>query len=197
MTDRDDTPDAQDARRPRSPEEARDERTGASAAAARIANQTQWVELQLQRARDRGDFDDLAGYGKPIADLGDQHDPDWWVKRLVERENITGVLPPALQLRKDDAELDARLDRLAVEKEVRRELTDFNERVHKALYGNPGGPPLITRKRDVDAEVAAWHARREVRRRAAAERAAALRTEEREAAATRRRWFRRRGDGAA
>ena len=55
---------------------------------------------------ERGDFDDLPGYGKPIEDLGVEHDPDWWIKKLVEREQIA-ILPPALALRKDDAELDA------------------------------------------------------------------------------------------
>lgn len=165
----------------------RDERTGRSAAAERIRHQGQWVELQLQRARDRGEFDDLPGFGKPIADLGSDHDPDWWVKRLVEREQITGVLPPTLQLRKEDAELDGRLDRLTSEAEVRRELLDFNERVRRALYGDPGGPPLLTQRRDVDAEVAAWRERLEQRRAAAAERARTAR-EERQA---RRRWFRR------
>lgn len=170
-------------------EDERDERTGRSAAAERIRHQGQWVELQLQRARDRGEFDDLPGFGKPIADLGSDHDPDWWVKRLVEREQITGVLPPTLQLRKEDAELDGRLDRLTSESEVRRELLDFNERVRRALYGDPGGPPLLTRRRDVEAEVAAWRERLEQRRTAAAERARTER-EERQA---RRRWFRRSG----
>ena len=60
---------------------------------------------------ERGEFDDLPGAGKPIEDLGDQHDPDWWLKQLIEREKITGSLPPALELRKEDAELDALLDR--------------------------------------------------------------------------------------
>ena len=74
---------------------------------------------------ERGDFDDLPGYGKPIEDLGVEHDPDWWIKKLVERENIA-ILPPALALRKEDAELDGRLDRINVESEVRREVEDFN-----------------------------------------------------------------------
>ena len=84
------------------------------------------------------------------------HDPDWWLKRLIEREQITGVLPPALQLRKDDAELDARLDRHTAEPEVRREVEEFNARVMRARYTPVDGPPLITMPRDVDAEVAAW-----------------------------------------
>ena len=85
----------------------RDERTGKSAAAQRMQRKNEWVDHQLRLAMERGEFDNLPGAGKPIKDLGAQHDPDWWIKRLVEREKITGVLPPALQLRKDDAELDA------------------------------------------------------------------------------------------
>lgn len=142
----------------RNPE--RDRRTGRSAAAARIENQANWVDLQVRRAVSRGEFDDLAGFGKPIEDLGTEHDPDWWVKRLIEREQITGVLPPALQLRKDDAELDAALDRRSREADVRRALEEFNERVRQALYQPLGGPPLITRQRDVDAEIERWRARR-------------------------------------
>jgi hypothetical protein len=141
----------------------RDERTGKSAAAARMQNQTRWVDLQIQQAMERGDFDDLPGYGKPIEGIGSDHDPDWWLKKLVEREQITGVLPPALQIRKDDAELEGRLDRIGTEREVRREVEDFNDRVRKAMIQPLGGPPMITRQRDVEAEVTAWQGRRAAR----------------------------------
>lgn len=142
----------------RTPE--RDRRTGRAAAAARIEQQQTWVDLQIRQAMERGEFDDLPGTGQPIQDLGAQHDPDWWVKRLVEREKITGVLPAALQLRKDDLELDGLLDRLTSESEVRRELDDFNRRVVHARRQLEGGPPVITPTRDVDAEVGRWRERR-------------------------------------
>ena len=99
----------------------------------------------------RGAFDDLPGAGKPIEDLGTEHDPDWWLKRMVKREHVS-VLPPSLQLRKEDAELDGRLDKLAVESEVRREVEEFNARVLRARYTPVDGPPLITQPRDVDAD---------------------------------------------
>lgn len=140
-----------------------DARTGSSAAAARIQHQQQWVDLQIREAEARGEFDDLPGKGKPIENLGTQHDPDWWVKRLLEREKITGVLPPALQLRKDDAELDGVLDKLVTEREVRRDLEDFNRRVIEARRQLEGGPPVVTPTRDVDAEVEAWAERRRER----------------------------------
>jgi hypothetical protein len=134
-----------------------------AAARARIRQQHTWVDLQVQRAIERGEFDDLPGQGKPIRDLGEHHDPDWWVKQLVERERIT-VLPPALQLRKDDAELEAAVDAMSAEREVRRFVEDFNGRVMRARYTPVDGPPLITQPRDVEETVAAWRDRREARR---------------------------------
>ncbi len=167
---------------------ARDDRTGRSAAAARIAQQATWVDLQVRQAMERGDFDNLPGQGRPIEGLGTEHDPDWWVKKLVERENIA-LLPPALALRKEDAELDGRLDRVNVETEVRREVEDFNARVRRAIYTpptGPSGPPVITRQRDIDDEVEAWRDRRTARIEAQrAARAAA------EPAPTKRAWWRR------
>ncbi len=175
----------------RTPE--RDERTGRAAAAQRMAQKNQWVDLQIQQAMQRGEFDNLPGAGKPIQGLGEQHDPDWWLKKLVEREKIS-VLPPALQLRKDDAELDARLDRHTAESEVRRELEEFNARVMRARYTPIDGPPLVTMPRDVDGEIDAWRERRLARRRAAeAERRATSggAAERSGAERPKRRWFRR------
>jgi hypothetical protein len=187
-----DSPDPGAGTPDRSPE--RDERTGRAAAAQRISRQHEWVDLQIRQAMERGDFDDLPGAGKPIKNLGTQHDPDWWVKQLIEREKITGVLPPALQLRKDDAELDAQLDRHTAESEVRRILEEFNARVMKARYTPVDGPPLVTMPRDLEAEVDAWRERRLARRRTAEAVRAAQATagSESRRPRARRRWFRRR-----
>lgn len=141
----------------------RRKRSSRSAAAARIEHKSSWVDQQIRVAMARGEFDNLPGAGKPIADLGGEHDPDWWLKKLIEREQVTGVLPPALQLRKDDAELDARLDALDLPADVRREVEEFNARVLRARYTPVDGPPLVTMPRDVEAEVAAWADRRAAR----------------------------------
>jgi DnaJ-like protein len=177
----------------RSPE--RDERTGRAAAAQRMARQHEYVDQNIRQAIERGEFDNLPGAGKPIKNLGTQHDPNWWVKQLIEREKITGVLPPALQLRKDDAELEAKLDRHTAESEVRRELEEFNARVMKARYTPVDGPPLVTMPRDVEAEVDAWRDRLLARRRTAeARRAEQSASSAPTANPRRRRWFRRRAD---
>lgn len=199
MADPDRQPDrAPDAATGRAPDRdaERDRRTGRSAAEQRIANQGQWVDLQIREAMARGEFDDLPGAGKPIKDLGVEHDADWWLKKLVEREQVTGVLPPPLQIRKEDAELDGRLDRITTEEGVRREVAEFNAHVRRALYTPPtdprGWPPMITRPRDVETEVVAWRARREARVEAQREAQRAAREEQERARRERRRWWSRR-----
>lgn len=147
----------------REPDRAADRAASRAAARARIEQQQTWVDLQVRQAMERGDFENLPGAGKPIEGLGTQHDPDWWLKKLVERERIA-VLPPSLALRKEDAELDDALDRLASETQVREHVEDFNARVIRARYSLPDGPPLITMPRDVDATVAAWRERYAARR---------------------------------
>jgi Domain of unknown function (DUF1992) len=163
---------------------------GKAAARARIAQQQTWVDLQVRQAMERGDFDDLPGAGKPIADLGDSHDPNWWIKKLVERENVA-LLPPSLALRREDAELDATLDRLNTEGEVRRHVDDFNQRVVAARYRLPEGPPLITMPRDVDAAVEAWRERRTARLAEQRAKARAALAEQRAEPQPKRRWWRR------
>src|SRR3954451_21216895 len=109
------------------------DRASRAAARARIEQQQTWVDLQIRQAMERGEFENLPGAGKPIEGLGEHHDPDWWLKKLVERERIT-VLPPSIALRKEDAELDDALDKLFSEGEVRRHVEDFNARVVRARY---------------------------------------------------------------
>ena len=112
--------------------------------------------------------------------------PDWWVKRLIEREKISGVAPPAIGLRREDAELDEVIDREWSEEGVRRIVADFNRRVVEARRQLTGGPPVLTRTRDADDEVAAWAARREARRELGRRRVAAERASAQAAAADRR-----------
>src|SRR5690606_18866411 len=122
-------------------------------------NKHQFVETAIQIAIRRGEFDDLPGAGKPLENLGTHHDPDWWIRRKIETENLTGLGPPAILLRSEDKELDKSLDALSRESDVRNVLEDFNSRVIAARRQLLGGPPVVTKTRDVDAEVAAWRER--------------------------------------
>ncbi|WP_314426380.1 DUF1992 domain-containing protein [uncultured Microbacterium sp.] len=137
-----------------------------SAAAPGIAAATDraaFIETAIQVAIRRGDFDDLPGAGKPLEGLGTHHDPDWWIRRKIEQENLTGLGPPAILLRTEDRELDEQLDLLGREADVRDVLADFNRRVIEARRQLQGGPPVVTSPRDIDAEVAAWAERRAAR----------------------------------
>jgi hypothetical protein len=131
-----------------------------------VEERSRYVDVVVDQAMRRGEFDNLPLQGKPIPGLTGTHDPDWWIKGLIERENITGLLPSA-QLRKDDAELDDKLDLEAMEIRVREIVTEFNARVVDARRQLQGGPPVVTPTRDVDEEVARWQARRAARRTAA------------------------------
>jgi hypothetical protein len=132
-------------------------------------NKAQFVEKAIQLAIRRGEFDNLPGAGKPIEGLGTHHDPDWWIRRKIETENLTGLGPPALMLRVEDEKLDDDLDQLGREEDVRGVVEDFNRRVIGARRQLLGGPPVVTRTRDVDAEVVRWRERRDATQRAEAD----------------------------
>ena len=121
-----------------------------------------WVDRQIREAQERGEFDNLPGAGKPLADLGDPNDPDWWVRRYIQREklDVSGALPTPLALRKEAAEFPESLADVRTEAEVREILEDFNRRVKidrlRPAVGN--FPPLIARTVDVDEVVEQWRA---------------------------------------
>ena len=127
----------------------------------------QYVETAIQQAIRRGEFDNLPGAGKPLQNLERGYDPDWWIRQKIERERITGLGPPALTLRTENAELDARLDAAQSEAAVTAILTDFNSRVVAARRQLQGGPPVVTPTRDVAEQLALWRDRRAARSEAA------------------------------
>jgi hypothetical protein len=160
------------------------------------AERAAFIEQSIQQAIRRGDFDDLPGAGKPLVGLGASHDPDWWIKRKIESEQLRGLGPPALTLRVENRQLDARLDELAREADVREVLEDFNRRVVEARRQLQGGPPVVTPTREVDAEVDAWRERRTAREAAEVEARAAARAASAASARSARdrlRWWPRRG----
>ena len=87
-----------------------------------------WIDAQIRVARERGAFDNLPGAGKPIPNLGQEHDPLWWVKQLIRREQIS-ILPPSLELlRKVETELAA-IEKLHDKATVRRRVAALNAEI--------------------------------------------------------------------
>ena len=77
-----------------------------------------WLDAQIRQARERGDFDNLPGTGKPLPDRGELYDEDWWIKQWVHREEITGIVPTSLKIKKEAEELMERLAKESTEAAV-------------------------------------------------------------------------------
>ena len=117
-----------------------------------------WIEQQIRRAQEEGEFNNLAGAGKPLPGITDPYDPLWWQKQLMQRERIS-ALPPALELlRKVERELLA-LRQARDEAEVRRRVEALNREIAKANSRAAEGPPTRLGLLDLESIVAEWRAR--------------------------------------
>ncbi|MFI6674996.1 DUF1992 domain-containing protein [Kribbella sp. NPDC050470] len=120
-----------------------------------------WVEAQLKRAQNAGEFDNLAGAGKPLTKLANPHDPDWWVKDFIRRENIEteALLPPAVLLRKEKQQVHDKVRGMRRESEVRDYLADLNQRILVSIRDTTG-PVVPVGTVDEDAVLDQWRAER-------------------------------------
>jgi DnaJ-like protein len=50
------------------------------------------AENRIREFMEQERFEDLAGFGRPIADVDEPYDPDWWVKKWIRRERISRTL---------------------------------------------------------------------------------------------------------
>lgn len=118
-----------------------------------------WIDRQIREARERGAFDNLPGAGKPIPGLK-RHDDNWWIKGLMERENLQPVLPTTLSLRKETEQLADRVAQEKTEAAVREIVDDLNERIRDSRRRKVDGPQIWLRTVDADAVVERWRAGR-------------------------------------
>ena len=104
-----------------------------------------WIEAQIRVAMEDGAFDNLPRAGKPLPDRGQENDPlSWWVKQLVQREQIS-MLPPSLELlRKVEKEIAA-IDKLHDEAAVRCQVVALNAEIAKVNATVVEGPPTRMR----------------------------------------------------
>ncbi len=114
-----------------------------------------WVERQIREGRERGEFDDLPGHGRPLPDLDRPRDELWWVRKKLRREKVS-YSPPALSLRK---EVDDALERIAAatsEAQVRDLVAAINERIRYVNSHTVSVPPTTIAVLDVDDVVQKW-----------------------------------------
>ena len=119
------------------------------------------IDRQIREAQERGDFDDLPGLGKPLPDRGERYDEDWWVKELIRRENLTGLAPGTLRLRKEVEDVAQAAAAKKSEWAVRELVAELNERIGRARQGLIDGPAVAYQDLDVVEVVRAWYAARE------------------------------------
>ncbi|MBR7839079.1 DUF1992 domain-containing protein [Actinospica durhamensis] len=119
------------------------------------------IDQQIRAAQARGEFDDLPGFGKPLADETAPYRPDWWLNQVVEREGAgTHVVPLPLALRKLADELRAGAQKMSSEAEVRAAVADYAERAAKARLMPQVGRGVVLPMLDADEIVAGWRERR-------------------------------------
>lgn len=119
-----------------------------------------WVDKQIQDAERRGEFDQLAGAGRPLdPELERSYDELWWVRRKMAREGLS-VLPPALALRKEAEDALAAAYAAPSERIVRKIVTDVNVKLSDMMFKPPPGPPLGMKPYDVEEVVRQWRERR-------------------------------------
>jgi DnaJ homologue, subfamily C, member 28, conserved domain len=118
-----------------------------------------WVERQIREATERGEFDNLPGAGKPIADLDKPHDELWWVRQKLRREHLSW-LPRTIALRKEVEEALLAASRAGSEDQVRRIVADINRKILEGNRKAASGPPLNLMPFDVDRVVRTWRERR-------------------------------------
>ncbi|GAB7042142.1 MULTISPECIES: DnaJ family domain-containing protein [Catenuloplanes] len=118
------------------------------------------VDRKIREALERGEFDNLRGAGKPLPGHGGDYDEDWYVKELVEREQVGGaVLPGTLALRKDIEDLPRTLTRVRQERDVRRIVAELNERIADNHRGLLSGPPTTIKRLNTEEIVRDWRER--------------------------------------
>ncbi|MBH5335820.1 DUF1992 domain-containing protein [Streptomyces pactum] len=118
-----------------------------------------WADRQIREAEERGEFNELPGFGKPLPGLDRPYDDEWWVKEKMRREQLS-YLPPALALRKEAEDTLAAVERARSERQVREILAGINEKIAAALRRPPPGPPLQLTPFDIEQVVTDWRARR-------------------------------------
>lgn len=116
-----------------------------------------FVERQILEAQERGDFDGLAGHGRPLPGLGRPDDELWWVRRKLRDEHLTG-LPPALEARRAREEALAAVATAPDEATVRHVVAGANACIRRVNRTAISGPPTATMPLDVEVVLADWRA---------------------------------------
>lgn len=109
-----------------------------------------WIDRQIEKAQERGEFDELAGAGRPLPGVDRPRDELWWVRDKLKRENVEH-LPPTLKILKDRADAIAQAVDSSSEAQARSILEKMNDRIRYENSHVVVGPPSTAVTIDVEA----------------------------------------------
>ncbi|WP_063053972.1 J-domain-containing protein [Nocardia arthritidis] len=157
-----------------------------------------WVDKQIREATERGEFDNLAGTGKPIPGAGTAYDEDWWLRGYLRREGVgsEALLPPSLLLRRDIEHLSEDVRDSTSERQVRAAVRELNKRIVDWLR-MPEGPFVPIAPVNADDIVRQWRESTRPKREHPSRATAEPSREGTGEATTRPSWWRRRRRGGA
>ncbi len=118
-----------------------------------------WIDRQIREARERGEFDNLPGTGKPLPGLDKPYDENWWVRQKLQSEGLSYV-PPSLALKKAAQDALAEALQAGSESEVREIIMEINLRILRAHRLGIDGPSVKLVPYNVKRVVREWQERR-------------------------------------
>lgn len=122
--------------------------------------QAKAVDRQIREADSRGAFADNPLAGKRLPGEGKPYREDWWLRELIEREDVgRAALPVPLALRREAQDLRRGLvdgRRAGSEAALRAAIADYDVRADKARRTPSAGPSVVIPRVEADEAVAAW-----------------------------------------
>lgn len=118
---------------------------------------TSWLDEQIQRAEERGAFDNLPGAGKPLPRRSASEDAMVWLREKLRREGVSTeeLLPTPLKLRRQTEHLAQSLAQMRSEQEVRDTVAELNRRIAEWRRA-PVGPDIFVPLVSAEEMVSRW-----------------------------------------
>lgn len=113
------------------------------------------AENAIREAIKSGEFDELEGKGRPLPGIDGQYDELWWIRSMMQREQISAI-PKSLEVRRRVEQKMDQIMRSGSETEVRNEIATLNEEIKRANATSMNGPATSIAPFDVESVVSRW-----------------------------------------
>lgn len=121
------------------------------------------VERLLRQARERGEFDNLTGSGKPLPpDWYADTSENWWIHRKIADEGLSSdaMLPPEVLLRRERRAIQDTLASVTDEEHARTIVRDLAARIAQSNRDQRGTRMPLVAPLPLESTIAQWRQRR-------------------------------------